>query len=49
MKGKIISAFALIGVVAYVIWMVKHPAIGHAWGELGTAIVDVLVAHVQSF
>jgi hypothetical protein len=48
-KGKLISLFAFIGVIAYVIWMINHPAISKAWSELVSAIVDLLVAHVNSF
>lgn len=49
MKTKLTSFFAVVGIGAYVVWMVNRPSIPEAWGNMFSEVGDLVMAHVRGF
>jgi hypothetical protein len=45
MVAKIVSAFALLGLIVYLIYVASHPHLVHAWGNFFTAITNLIAAN----
>jgi hypothetical protein len=48
MGRKILIGLAILGTVAYTLFVIGNPSVQTAWGNLGGAIVDWAAAHLNA-